>query len=67
MAIVGALWSASMRSPALAPLPRSDLDEFIDVLGVWRADDVDDLGLEPDDLQLLVRLRVRDDQEAPDG
>ena len=41
-----------------------DLDDA-GALHAWRHDDVDELVLEPDDLQLLAYLRVDDAAEAP--
>lgn len=54
-----------MPSPALAPPRPAALAEFVDVLAAWRRADVDELDLEPDDLQLLTRLR--DGEEGPLG
>jgi hypothetical protein len=55
-----------MPSHALAP-PRSvALVEVVDVLAAWRQVDVDEFDLEPDDLQLLERLRDGE-EEGPLG
>jgi hypothetical protein len=44
--------------------PAHDVDE-VAALHAWRRDDIDELVLEPDDLQLLAHLRVDEDAEAP--
>jgi hypothetical protein len=53
-----------MPSLALAPTPHVDLDVLTDVFDAWRQHDVEELDLEPDDLQVLAQLRERDDMEA---
>jgi hypothetical protein len=52
--------------PLLAPAPPcdSDTDELVRALGAWRRDDVDELDLQPEDQQLLVRVRAGDEEEA---
>jgi hypothetical protein len=50
---------------ALAAPPPLDLDETLKALDAWHNDDVDELGHEPDDLQLLAHLSCTDDTEAP--
>jgi len=52
---------------SLAPAPPwdSDTDELVRALDAWRRDDVDEVDLEPGDLQLLARVRIGDDDEAP--
>lgn len=50
---------------ALAPPRRRGLADVTDALSAWRLGDVDELGDEADDLQLLARLRADDDPEAP--
>jgi hypothetical protein len=49
--------------PPLAPAPSRplDLDETLQALDAWHNDDIDELGHEPDDLQLLARLSCPDD------
>ena len=54
-----------MPSLALAPPSDSDTDELVRALDAWRRGDVDELDLEPGDLQLLARVRAGDDEEAP--
>jgi hypothetical protein len=56
-----------MRSLALAPLWDADTDELVRALDAWHRGDVDELDLEPDDLQLLALVRAGDDGEAPRG
>ena len=48
-----------------APPWDSDTDELVRALDAWRRGDVDELDLEPGDLQLLARVRAGDDEEAP--
>jgi len=52
--------------PSLAPAPPwdSDTDELVRALDAWRRGDIDELALEPGDLQLLARVRAGDDEEA---
>ena len=49
---------------ALAPPQRPPVIEDVDALAAWRRHDVDELHLEPDDLQLLARLRAREDRDT---
>ena len=58
---------ADVTAGALRLSHADDLDEATAALHAWRRDDVDELTLEPDDLQLLALLRTRDDQGAPAG
>ena len=52
---------------SLVPAPPwdSDIDELVRALDAWCRGDVDELDLEPGDLQLLARVRAGDDEEAP--
>jgi len=52
-----------MLSLAPARLQHPDVGTFVDVLGAWRRDDIDELAFEPGDLQLLARLRAGEDNE----
>lgn len=53
--------------PLLAPAPPwdSDTDELVRALSASRRDDVDELDVQPADLQLLVRVLAGDEEEAP--
>lgn len=52
-----------MLSLAPARLQHPDVGTFVDALGAWRRDDIDELDFEPGDLQLLARLRAGKDHE----
>jgi hypothetical protein len=56
---------ADVTARALRLSHADDVDEATAALHAWR--DVDELTLEPDDLQLLALLRAREDQGAPAG